>query len=75
MTMDDQTKLLVMNHDQFFVLTDSVTNQPLADWRYRLSWGHQTVEGVTDALGQTQNVAAPNKSDVTIEALGLNTAT
>lgn len=75
MTMDDQTKLLVMNHDQFFVLTDSVTNQPLADWRYRLSWGQQTVEGVTDALGQTQNVAAPNKSDVTIEALGLNTAT
>lgn len=72
MAIDDQTGLFVMSHDQFFVLTDTVTDEPLAGWKYRLTWGQQKVEGVTDAQGQTQKVAASNKSDVTIELLGLD---
>ena len=71
MEISPETGLFVMSHDQFFVLTDEVTGEPLVRWRYRLTWGGRKVEGVTDEQGQTQKVEAPNKSDVTIEVLGL----
>jgi len=71
METDEATGLFVMNHDQFFVLTDEVTGEPLSRWKYRLSWGGKKIEGTTDEQGHTAKVTAPNKSDVKIELLGL----
>lgn len=68
--INEQTGLFVMEHDQFFVLTDSLTGEPLSRWKYRLAWGANRVEGVTDEQGQTQKVAAPDRADVKIEILG-----
>lgn len=71
MEVDEASGLLVMSHDQFFVLTDELTGEPLVRWRYRLSCGGKTVEGTTDETGQTQKITAKEKSDVTIELLGV----
>lgn len=71
MEIDEATGLFVMSHDQFFVLSDELTGEPLSRWKYRLTWGNRQIEGTTDEQGQTKKVAAPEKSDVKIELLGL----
>ena len=69
--IDEKTGLFVMNHDQFFVLTDELTGEPLARWKYRLTWSDKTIEGATNEHGQTKKVTSVDRSDVTIELLGL----
>ncbi len=71
MEVDETSGLFVLNHDQFFVLTDELTGEPLSHWKYRLTCGDKTVEGITDDSGQTQKIAAKEKSDVKIELLGV----
>lgn len=71
MEIDDASGLFVMSHDQFFVLTDELTGEPLARWRYRLTCGDKIIEGETDETGHTQKMAAKDRSDVKIELLGL----
>lgn len=71
MAIDEASGLLVLSHDQFFVLTDELTGEPLAQWRYRMTCGDVTVEGTTDASGQTRKIATQDKSDVKIELLGV----
>jgi uncharacterized Zn-binding protein involved in type VI secretion len=71
MEIDEASGLFVMNHDQFFVLTDELTGEPLPQWKYRLTCGDKTVEGTTDAFGQTKKIAAKEKSDVKIKLLGV----
>ena len=69
--IDEASGLFVMSHDQFFVLTDELTGEPLSQWKYRLTCGDKTVEGTTDASGQTKKIAAKESSDVKIEMLGV----
>lgn len=69
--IDDASGLFVMRHDQFFVLTDELTGEPLSRWKYRITCGDKTIEGTTDEAGQTQKVTAKEKSDVKIELLGV----
>jgi uncharacterized Zn-binding protein involved in type VI secretion len=71
MDVDKASGLLAMSHDQFFVLTDELTGEPLSRWKYRLTCSDQTVEGTTDEDGQTQKIAAKDKADVKIELLGV----
>lgn len=71
MDVDEASGLFVMGHDQFFVLTDEITGEPLARWKYKLKCGSRTVEGITDDAGQTQKIAAEQQSDVKIELLGV----
>lgn len=71
MEIDEATGLFVLSHDQFFVLTDELTGDPLPSWKYRLTWGGNKVDGTTDEQGRTQKVSASEKADVKIELLGL----
>lgn len=63
--------LVALSHDQFFVLTDELTGEPLTQWKYRLTCEGRTLEGTTDEMGQTKKIAAKEKSDVKIELLGV----
>lgn len=71
MEIDEASGLFVLSHDQFFVLTDELTGESLSQWKYRLTCGDKTVEGTTNSAGQTQKIAAKEKSDVKIEILGV----
>lgn len=71
MDVNQSTGLFMLGHDQFFVLTDELTGEPLARWRYRMTCGEVVVEGVTDATGQTRKIESADRSDVKIELLGL----
>lgn len=71
MDTNPETGLFEMGHDQYFALTDEVTGEPLSGWRYKLTCGASTIEGVTGPDGMTKKIAAPSQADVKIELLGM----
>lgn len=56
-------------YDQYFLLRDQQTGDPLPDRHYRLTFNGKTIEGKTDADGKTATVAADDPSEVVIEVM------
>jgi uncharacterized protein (DUF2345 family) len=55
-------------HEEFFILTDAQTGEPLADYAYTIQYDDHSVPGRTDAQGQTQIVKTSGSKPLSAEA-------
>jgi type VI secretion system secreted protein VgrG len=55
-------------HEEFFILTDARTGKALADYAYMLQYDDHTLQGRTDAQGQTQIVKTSGSKPLSAEA-------
>jgi len=63
-TTADATATLLESYDEFFIVIDESSNQPVANRKYRIVTARgQTIEGITDGMGRTRLVGTGNAPD------------